>query len=454
MKVELEGLKRKTSEYFEQYGYVTKLNSKVAGRSGVLHKVDVLAVDKRFSEVRIACRCHVGTSPVDEDSIISWVKICEDIRAAPAFASTTNYTDSALKAAEKFRSILLIFDEQSDSILKVEIKPDLSDFLEDSRALVYRADKILNRAEELLNKLDELLSKEGGSEEFEKISAEVKSLCREAESLYKKALERKPDKDVWIKLGNLYSSYLARYLLGNDEKYKEEAIRCYVNALKEHIKDFPVPLKKLGSEEHYKVYLQRSIEELFNVAFTNPLEYTLFHILRFRRIEHFQISLLKMYLEKHPTDVEAWLNLADHYREVGSLNESKKACEKALEIDPSNPRIVSRVSWRYIRMAERSLRKEKRHEFLDKAIQLMKKCCELEPNLPSRWIDLAKAYERKWDFDNAIKCMEEAIKRRETPHWSMWEKLGELYLRKNKKEKARECYIKAINARLNLKREG
>ena len=105
-------------------------------------------------------------------------------------------------------------------------------------------------------------------------------------------------------------------------------------------------------------------------------------------------------------------------------------------------------------MAERSLRKEKRHEFLDKAIQLLKKCCELEPNLPSRWIDLAKAYERKRDFDNAIKCMEEAIKRRETPHWSMWEKLGDLYLRKNKKEKARECYIKAINARLNLKREG
>ena len=80
-----------------------------------------------------------------------------------------------------------------------------------------------------------------------------------------------------------------------------------------------------------------------------------------------------MYLEKHPTDVGAWLNLANHYREVGSLNESEKACEKALEIDPSNPRIVSRVSWQYIRMAESSLRKEKRHEFLDKAIQLMKK---------------------------------------------------------------------------------
>jgi len=103
------------------------------------------------------------------------------------------------------------------------------------------------------------------------------------------------------------------------------------------------------------------------------LEYELFHVLHFRRIEHFQISLLKMYLEKHPTDVGAWLNLANHYREVGSLNESEKACEKALEIDPSNPGTISRVSWQYIRMAESSLRKEKRHEFLDKAIQLMKK---------------------------------------------------------------------------------
>ena len=163
MKVELEGLRRKVSEYFEQYGYVIKLNSKVAGLSGVLHKVDVLAVDKRFSEVRIACRCHVGTSPVDEDSILSWAKICEDIRAAPAFASTTNYTDSALKAAEKFRFILLIFDEQLDSILKVEIKSDLSDFLEDSRVLVYKADKALNRAEELISKLGEPSSKESNT---------------------------------------------------------------------------------------------------------------------------------------------------------------------------------------------------------------------------------------------------------------------------------------------------
>ena len=43
-----------------------------ADLSGVLHKVDVLAVDKRFSEVRIACRCQVCTSPVEEDSVISF----------------------------------------------------------------------------------------------------------------------------------------------------------------------------------------------------------------------------------------------------------------------------------------------------------------------------------------------------------------------------------------------
>ena len=65
MKAELEDLRRKASEYFEQHGYmcgyVTKLNSEAASLSGVLHKVDVLAVDKRFSEVRIACRCQACT---------------------------------------------------------------------------------------------------------------------------------------------------------------------------------------------------------------------------------------------------------------------------------------------------------------------------------------------------------------------------------------------------------
>jgi len=424
MKVELEGLRRKASEYFEQCGYVTKLNSEAAGLSGVLHKVDVLAVDKRFSEVRIACRCQACTSPVDEDSILSWVKICEDIRAVPALASTTNYTDSALKAAKKFGFILLIFDEQSDSILKVGIK---SDFLEDSRVLVYRADKALNRAEELLSKLGDQFSKEE-SEESKKISSEVKSLCREAESLYKKALEQKPNKDVWLKLGNLYSSDLVYYLPGNTEKYKKEAIRCYVNALKEHIKDFSVPLKKLGSETLRKFELQQEIEELFNVTFVDPLAYTLFHSLRFRRIEHFQISLLKMYLERYPKDVDAWLNLSKLYITIGRLSNSEKACKKALEIDPNNPRVLSRASTLYCLMAEGLPQADKRREFLEKAIQLQRKCCELKPNLQVHWRNLAEIYERKRDFDSAIKCMEEAIKRREIPHWSMWEKLGDLYI--------------------------
>jgi len=462
MKLELEGLKRKVSEYFEQCGYITKLNSELLGSSGFLHKVDVLAIDKRLSEVRIACKCQAGTFPVNETSLLSWVKICEDIHAVPAFASTSNYADSALKAAEKFGFILLIFDEELDSIVKVETKPVLSDFLEDSRILVYRADKALSRAKKLIRKLGDLSSEEK-SEEFKKIRSEVESLCREAESLYKKALEQKPDKETWLKLGNLYSSYLAEYLPEDYKKYEKEAIGCYVNALKEHIKDFPVLLRKLGLETFHKFELQQKIEELFNVAFTSPIEYKFLHTLRLRRIEHFQISLLKMYLEKHPEDVEAWLSLADHYRKVGSprsLSESEKACEKALEIDPNNPAIISRVSKQYIYLAESSLQKDKREKFFDKAIQLLKKCCELEPNRPIRWIDLAEAYERKGSFDEARKYLEKAIKISETPYWSALKKLGDLHFLKGEKEKALECYAKAIDAklefkaRLKLEREG
>ena len=162
-----------------------------------------------------------------------------------------------------------------------------------------------------------------------------------------------------------------------------------------------------------------------------------------------------MYLEKHPKDVGAWLKLADHYREVGSLNESEKACEKALEVDPNNPGTISRVSWHYIHLAGSSLRKEKRDEFLDRAIQLLKKSCELEPNRPIRWIELAEAYKRKrGGLDQAIKYMEEAIKISENPHWSRLKGLGDLYLEKGEKKKALEYYAKAIGTELKLKREG
>ena len=87
------------AKYFESKGYDVELNAKVHGRSGATYEIDVLAVDRNFNEIRIACQCKAWEKPVDRDHILHWSKVCEDIAAIPAFASTSGYTSSALAIA-------------------------------------------------------------------------------------------------------------------------------------------------------------------------------------------------------------------------------------------------------------------------------------------------------------------------------------------------------------------
>ena len=260
---------------------------------------------------------------------------------------------------------------------------------------------------------------------------------------------------MWLKLGDLYSSDMACYLLEGDEehdKYEKEAIRCYVNALKEHIKEFPEPLVKLGSERFHKYELFKGIENLFNVLLR--IEHPLIRLFPINRVEHFQIGLLKMYLEKNPRDAEALLSLARHYTEVMKLKEAEDACKRALEVDPKNPSVVREVSRIYESIAERTWRKEQRISLLNKAIELLRMCCRLEPESPYAWDRLAKIYSsyylgEKRRIDEAIKCVKEAIKRRST--WGRWKTLGDLYFAKGEKEKMLECYAKAIDLKIKAR---
>jgi|YelNatPaOPRAMG01_1025707.scaffolds.fasta_scaffold52831_3 tetratricopeptide (TPR) repeat protein len=62
---------------------------------------------------------------------------------------------------------------------------------------------------------------------------------------------------------------------------------------------------------------------------------------------------------------------------------------------------------------------------------------------------LAEIYEnyavtdsREKDLEEAIRCMEECVKR--DGSWSLWKRLGDLYFKKGDREKMLECYSKAL----------
>jgi tetratricopeptide (TPR) repeat protein len=459
-------LKQKVSEYFKRYGYLVELDEKVSGFSGTSHEVDVLAMDKNFIEVRIACQCKASLNPVDEDSIISWDKVCNDIHAIPAFASTSGYTDSALEAAKKFGFILLVYNEPIGTLYKIGGKT-ASPLTEEFDNLISQAELKLKKVDSLINQYDQYMELDE-DEEAKKIESDIKALLHVVISLYKEALKLKSDKLLWLRLGDIYKSY-ERWLESFDgeleERCEEEALKCYMNALKEHLKEFPEILKKVGSielsDDNRKIFIDEC-EQIFGLIPSG--KQTLSRPELVARVEQekvqiakFQIKMLETYLDINPNDADAWLKLAENYVILlqnyplrdDYVEEIELACEKALKLAPNDRRIAFQVRHIYERILKFTSREKGRYIF-NKLIELLKKLCELEPKTLLPRMELAELYgnykitdNREKDLEEAIRYMEECIKI-SGGGWSLWKKLGDLYFKKCDKEKMIECYSKAL----------
>jgi tetratricopeptide (TPR) repeat protein len=452
-------LKQKVSEYFKRYGYLVELNEKVSGFSGTSYEVDVLAMDKNFIEVKIACQCKASPNPVDEDSIISWAKVCDDIHAIPAFASTSGYTDSALEAARKFGFILLVYNEPMEALYKIGGKT--------TSLLTEEFDNLISQAELKLKKVDSLINqyhqyiKLDKDEEAKKIKNDIKALLHEIVSLYEEALELKPDKFLWLRLGDIYESYKRWF----ESTYIEETLKCYMNALKEHLKEFPEILKKLSfiwlSEKSRKTFINEYERVL---GFMPSEKQTLSYPELMAQMEQekaqiasIRIEMLKMYLETNPNDVDAWLKLADNYVILlknyplceDYFEEIDSACENALKFASNDFRVMAEVYEIYYDILKFTWG-EKRKYVLNKVIEFLRKFCELNPQMSYSWRKLAEIYggytitgNREKDLEEAIRCMEEYIKK-SGGGYSSWKELGDLYFRKGDREKMIECYSKAL----------
>jgi|GEM_PF-3586433 len=426
----------KVYEYFRRCGYIVKLNEKLSGLSGTSYEVDVLAIDKNFEEVKIACQCKAWTNTVDRDSIILWAKVCEDIRAIPALASTSGYTDSALGAAKKMGFIILAYDAPTETVYKVGVRQGLL-YVEEPEYFVTQAERKLKEAKDLEKRLNELYGKESENEEM-KLEDTIRTFLNEVISLYKEALRLKPDKHLWLKLGDIYDShklYLDKTMVGT--------IQCYINALKEHLKEFPEILKRIGfiritDEEEMNIF-EDEIKKVFGYSFITNED-----------VMDFRINMLKLYLEKCPEDAEAWLQLARYYAVIiKEVEEADDACEKALRIASND---LSTIIEAYVVYREliKITSRERRKYFLEKCINLLGKMCELVPEDPFPWKELAQIYanylvidDQEKNLDEAIRCMEEYMKRG-GKSWTAWKSLGDMYFMRGDREKMLECYSKAL----------
>lgn len=471
-KLDVSRFRHIVGEYFKRYGYVVESNKVLRGNSGILHRIDVFAYDKNFEEIKIACRCGVQSDPVDESQVMLWAKVCEDIHAAPAYASTSAYTGSALEAARRLNFILLTYDQQSDVISKIEARK-ITSAEEGTKQELVEAEQILQEVTVLREQLVELFEqKPRPFKEISELINKIEQSLSEAITSYRQLLKEKEDKRMWLKLAEMYHSLVdpcyckieleddlkKKHLLEKQmDEYLEESYKCLINALAKHLNEFPEPLTKLSIRSST---LKRIFSELLGINLSDFI------------IEMFQIALIKAYLRDHSDDVDMWLRLAGfyeslmHYKTIEELSpnpiiirlkakeNASKCYEKALEINPE--RAVGHAAHFYERIGE-----------IDKAIELYKKYCELRPDYPYPCRALAEIYERmswrKSDPEEVAECLKEAIRYMEEhlkrvslegilkPSWQSLQKLGNLYHRlgkyyreKGDEDKASEYLGKAL----------
>lgn len=321
--------------------------------------------------------------------------------------------------------------------------------VEDPEKLILQAKQTLEKVNALVDQLNQLYfyETEPDSKEVEALKAEIKSKYEQVVSLYRKALELKSDKRLWLELGQLLSnvSILSCFVesLSEETTYRKQSNLCYFKAFGEHLKEFPELIKLLGSLELGDFSIVQSTNT------RNEIRIDL-STLSYEDIRRFQIYFLHLYLETNPHDADSWIKLANHYAEIGEAEEVERVCDEALEINPNDVNIIISLYRPYEKLVEKSFG-EKRLYFLKKEIEFLKKRCELEPNDYWPWKKLAKIYstfaieeDAEAQISKAIQYMEEALKRNQNPFWLFWKELGDLYFKKGDKEKAFECYSKAL----------
>ncbi len=80
------------------------------------------------------------------------------------------------------------------------------------------------------------------------------------------------------------------------------------------------------------------------------------------------------YLQTNKYDYEAWKMLGLTYFELGNLDLSIEAYEKAYQINPKNPRLLVEYASMMISASD--------NQFSDKSVKLIKQALEVEPNAP------------------------------------------------------------------------
>ena len=118
-------------------------------------------------------------------------------------------------------------------------------------------------------------------------------------------------------------------------------------------------------------------------------------------------------------------SLYENYRNLGQYDKAMQVLRKLYDIDPRNQSYLIDMGNIYLHG----------YNDADKAIFHFKKLLEMDPKHPSVYVDLGMAYEKKGDYENAIKAYQKAMEVSPVSQWAMYglRRMEGIALARNKK---------------------
>jgi tetratricopeptide (TPR) repeat protein len=143
-------------------------------------------------------------------------------------------------------------------------------------------------------------------------------------------------------------------------------------------------------------------------------------------------AVLLRSVKKYPDHLATLQVLGVIQQRIGKHKEAEENFRKLVELDPTN-------SENYANLGT-ALGGLGRHE---EAVEAMEKSVQMDPKKPMFKNNLAIQYEATGRYEDAKALLEEALREKQTAQ--LWDNLGNLYVRMEDYESAKNCYLTAIS---------
>jgi len=248
------------------------------------------------------------------------------------------------------------------------------------------------------------------------------------------------DKILEIEPDNFEAYHIKGVILVEKGELKE-GIACFEKLIELNEKDVSgyLYLAYIYGKEKQNERMVEVLEKASSVIPNNKeiklyLGEAYFELKRYEDAERVYKELIRL----DPLNDKIYYYMGAIYEKMNRIEDAVNSFRKVIELNPKNADAYNYIGYMY---ADRNIN-------LKEALELIKKALELEPTNGAYVDSLGWVYFREGKFDEALIELEKAcklLKEQGIEDATVYEHLGDVYIKKDMIEKAREMYNKSLN---------